>query len=172
MAAMTLSLIAAVSDNGVIGIRNGLPWHLPDDLAHFRALTLGKSIIMGRKTFESIGRALPERRNIVITRGDGTALEGRGAIVVHSLDDALSDARGTGAEEALVIGGADIYAQTMRSAERLYMTHVHVQCDGDAYFPPIPALEWRETERADHAADAEHAHSFSFVTYERRLLLA
>ncbi len=170
--AMILSLVAAVSENRVIGNQNTLPWHLPDDLAHFRRFTLGKPIIMGRKTFESIGKVLSQRTNIVITRGEGSEIQKQGALVAHSVAEALECARRTGADEACIIGGADVYAQTMHIASRLCLTIVHAEVQGDAFFPEISPLEWRETSREEHPADSAHAFPFSFVSYEKRLLVA
>ncbi len=163
---MKLSLIVAVAENGVIGQQNALPWRLPEDLKHFKALTLGKPVIMGRKTFDSIGKPLPGRTNIVITRQSGLAIPG--CVVVPSLPAALTaagDAAG-GASEAMVIGGAEIYAQALPQAQRIYLTRVHADVTGDAFFPVLDK-QWQEVQSEEYVADERHAHAFSFVTLER-----
>ena len=160
---MIVTLIAAVADNGVIGRDGDLPWRLSADLRRFRALTTGKPVIMGRKTWQSIGKALPGRRNIVVTRDRSFAADG--AEAVASLDAALDLA--AGAAEVMVIGGGEIYAAAMARADRLDITHVHAAIDGDTFFPEIAAATWRETAREDHAAEGD-APAFSFVTYARR----
>jgi dihydrofolate reductase len=159
-----LSVICAVARNGVIGSRGGLPWHLPDDLAHFKRTTLGKPVIMGRRTHDSIGRPLPGRRNLVVTRD--RRYRAPGCEVVHSLDEALE--RCADAPEAVVIGGASLYAEALERAQRLYLTQVHAEPPGDAFFPPCDLGDWREVARVDHRADARHAHAFSILTLERR----
>lgn len=158
-----ISLIVAVADNDVIGVNNDLPWRLPNDLQRFKALTLGKPIIMGRKTFASIGRPLPGRNNIVISREAGLHIEG--CTVVNSLDAALQCA--TDAVEFMVIGGAEIYKQALPRAQRVYLTQVHATIDGDAAFPQLSGLEWREVFREPHLPDERHAHAYSFVILER-----
>lgn len=160
---MIVSLIAAVAENGVIGRDGDLPWRLPADLRRFRALTMGKPVIMGRKTWQSIGKALPGRRNIVVTRDRSFAAAG--AEVVASLDAAFDLMADAG--EAMVIGGGEIYAAAMARADRLDITHVHAAIDGDTFFPEIDAAVWCETAREDHTAEGG-APAFSFVTYERR----
>ena len=160
-----LSLIVAVADNDVIGVRNGLPWRLPEDLKRFKALTMGKPIIMGRKTFESIGKPLPGRRNIVISRQTGLQLPGVG--VASSLQDALQQAAQSQTTEVFVIGGAEIYAQALSMAQRVYLTQVHATLVGDAHFPKLAPQQWREVAREDYAADERHAHAYSFVTLEK-----
>ncbi len=163
-----ISAIVAAADNDVIGRNNALPWDLPADLAHFRRLTMGKPILMGRKTFESIGRPLPGRTNIVITRDPGFAAEG--VQVVHSVDAALELAESIalidGAEELVVIGGAEIYALTLPQTSRLYLTRVHVSPDGDAHLPAVDWSAWEETERAELAAEGGHP-ACTFLTYSR-----
>lgn len=156
-----LILIAAVASNGVIGVNNTLPWRLPDDLKRFKTLTLGHSVIMGRKTWESLGRALPGRRNIVITRAAGFVAPG--ATVVHSVDAALAACGGE--ECAFVIGGAEIYTQTLPLAKRLELTEIHAGIEGDAHFPPFDHGVWRETARERHRAD--DGLEYDFVSYER-----
>lgn len=158
-----LSIIAALSDNRAIGLRNRLPWHLPADLAHFKRLTIGKPIIMGRKTWESLPGLLPHRTHIVVTRDPDYRVEG--GVVVHSLGEAFRFAGD--ADEMLVVGGADLYAQALPFATRLYLTRVHTEIDGDAFFPDFDPADWREVSRERHDADARNAFPFTFVTMER-----
>ncbi len=161
---MKLSLIAAMADNRVIGHENRLPWHLPADLQHFKAITLGKPVLMGRKTWESIGRPLPGRTNIVITRDTGYIAEG--CLVAHSLEEAV---RAAGeAAEVMVIGGAQLYRQALPLADTLYLTLVHAEIQGDTRFPAWQPGEWRETARVDHEADDRNPHAYSFITLERQ----
>ncbi|HKK06012.1 MAG TPA: type 3 dihydrofolate reductase [Gammaproteobacteria bacterium] len=163
---MLVSLIAALTDDHVIGIDNRLPWKLPADMRWFRRHTLGKTVIMGRKTFESLGcRPLPERRNVVVTSDRGFTAEG--ADVVHDIDAALA-APGPGEEELMVIGGASFYEQMLPRARRLYLTYVHADIEGDAWFPRFDALQWQEVQREDHAADEKNPYPYSFVILERR----
>ena len=158
-----LTLIAAVARNGVIGQDNRLPWHLPADLKHFKALTTGHAVIMGRKTWESLPekfRPLPGRQNIVVTRNAGYAAEG--AVVVGSLPAALAAAAG---DEAFVIGGAELYQAALPLAARLQLTEIDADYAGDTWFPPRDPQQWRETAR-----DAQHDETglgYAFVTYER-----
>ena len=160
---MLISLIAAMAEDRVIGIDNRLPWRLPADLQHFRRLTLGKPVLMGRKTFDSIGKPLAGRRNIVVTQDRGFRADG--IEVVHSVDAALAAA--ADAPELMVIGGASFSAQLLPRADRLYLTEIHHRFAGDAYFPAFDARAWRETSRSDHAADAANPYPFSFVVLER-----
>lgn len=163
---MFISLIAAMDANGAIGKDNDLPWRLPDDLKRFKSLTLGRPILMGRKTAESLGRALPGRTNLVLTRSGRVPFEGMQAVV--SVDEALAAARDGGATELCVIGGAEIYALTLRLADKLYLTHVDtVVSEADAYFPEFDASRWKAVDRKSHAADDKHAFSFEFVDYVR-----
>lgn len=159
---MRVSLIAAVARNGVIGRDGDLPWRIPADLRFFKQTTMGKPIVMGRKTFDSIGRVLPGRTNIVVTRNADFAA--KDAIIVASLDDAIAAA--DGADEVMVIGGAEIYRQAVARADRLYLTEVDAEPEGDAHFPEIDRSEWRETARTDHPA-ADGVPAFSFVTLDR-----
>lgn len=165
---MRISLIVAMGRNNVIGVEGGLPWHIPDDLKFFKAQTLGKPIVMGRKTFESIGRPLPGRPNIVITRQDGYAPDG--VEVVTSLRDGLrlaSDhATRLGKDEVMVIGGAQIYAASLDLAHRLYITEVDLAPDGDAHFPEIDKSAWRESFREDHGA-ASDTPAYRFLILDR-----
>jgi dihydrofolate reductase len=160
---MRVSLVVAAAENGVIGHGNQLPWRLPDDLKRFKALTLGKPVLMGRKTFESIGKPLPGRTNIVISRRSGLMLPG--CVVVNSLRQALAAA--AGAEELAVIGGADVYAQALSSADVIHLTRVHANIPGDAVFPTLDATQWTERLIERHPADDRHAFAFSFIELER-----
>lgn len=159
-----ISLIAAVAENRVIGKGNALPWRLPADLKHFRQLTTGHPVIMGRRNFESIGRALPQRTNVVVTRQ--ADYRARDCIVVDSLEAAFG-ACGD-ASEVFIIGGAEIYAQTVDRAGRLYLTLVHADVPGDTLFPEVNWSPWREIARVRHAPDERHCYAFSFVTFERK----
>ena len=162
-------LLAAVADNGVIGRDNALPWRLSTDLKRFKALTLGKPVVMGRKTYDSIGKPLPERTNIVVTRDRN--FSAGGVLVVDSLDAALNaardDARRRGASEIMVIGGTEVFSQAMALADRLEITHVHARPQGDVYFPAIDPKRWREAARSEQSAGPRDDASVSFVTYER-----
>ena len=166
---MNILLVAAIAQNGVIGRGNALPWRLKSDMQHFRALTMGKPVVMGRKTYLSIGRPLKGRTTIVVRRDRGFAAPG--IVVAPSLDAALAAARGDAlrrnADTIIVAGGADIYAQAMPLATQLAVTHVHKRVDGDAHFPAIAADEWHESARSEHEAAAEDEAAFAFVTYER-----
>lgn len=167
---MKLALIWAMSRNRVIGRNNALPWHLSEDLRYFKRVTLGKPIIMGRKTWDSIGRPLPGRTNIIITRDQ--SFQAAGVRVVHSLDDALHLAEHIGviegADEAVVIGGAEIYALALPKAERLYLTQVHAEVAGDAWFPECDLAQWQEIAREDFNAEGSNPYPYSFIVLERR----
>ncbi|APZ43695.1 type 3 dihydrofolate reductase [Acidihalobacter ferrooxydans] len=156
-----VSLIAAVARNGVIGLDNELPWRLPDELKRFKAITLGKPIVMGRKTYASIGRPLPGRENRVVSRSPGLEIEG--CRVFARLEDALAGPE----DEVMVIGGAQIYAAALPLAQRLYLTAVDAEVEGDARFPEIDPKTWRELSREPHPADERHAHAFVFRVLER-----
>lgn len=159
-----VTLVVAAAEGGVIGRDHAMPWHLPADLAHFKRVTMGKPIVMGRTTFASIGRALPGRLNVVITR-DRT-FRAEGVTVAHSFADAL---RACGdAPEVMVIGGGQIYAAALPHARRIHLTDVHAAIDGDTRFPALDPAEWREVARERRDADARNAHPLSFVTLERR----
>lgn len=164
-----VSVIFAAAENGVIGRDNALPWHLPEDLRYFKAVTLGKPVVMGRKTYQSIGRPLPGRANIVISRDPQFHAEG--LIVVDCLEAALARARdlagGDGVSEVMVIGGAQIYAAVLPEADRLYVTEVHAAVDGDAYIPAIDWQQWQEIERVRHPASGDNPYDYSFVQYRR-----
>ena len=150
--------------NNVIGKDNDLPWRLSADLKHFKAVTMGKPIVMGRKTHESIGRPLPGRKNIVMTRFSGLIAEG--CTVVHSLDDAFQAAGD--ADEVMIMGGSAIYDQSLARANRLYLTEVHTDVSGDVYFPEFNNSEWVELERENHSADEKNNFDYSFVILERK----
>ncbi len=158
-----ISLIVAMAENRAIGADNALPWHLPADLHHFRELTIGKVVVMGRKTHESIGRPLPHRKNLVLSRDPH--YQAAGCTVVSSLDEAC--ALVPPGEELMVMGGASIYAQAMPRARRIYLTEVHHSVAADTFFPPLHASQWQETARSSHPADTDNPHAFSFVVLER-----
>jgi dihydrofolate reductase len=166
-----LVLVAAVARNGIIGANGGLPWRLSSDLKRFKALTWGKPLVMGRKTFESIGRALPGRETIVVTRDRSFAPVG--VVVVHELDAGLDlaaeRARAMDADEIIIGGGGEIYAQTIARASRLFITEVALDADGEARFPPIDRQEWRETSRETGERGARDEAHYAFVSYERRV---
>lgn len=163
---MELSLLAALDRGFAIGKHDALPWHLPDDLRRFKALTLGKPILMGRKTAESLGRALPGRLNLVLTRSGRVPFAGMQAVA--SLDEALAVAGARHAGELCVIGGGDVFALALPLATRMHLTHVDAEVDGaDAFFPRFDARQWQPVAREPHAADATHAHAFDFVDYQR-----
>lgn len=159
-----ISLVVAAADNGVIGSKNGLPWKLPDEMKRFRTLTKGHAVVMGRKTWESIGRPLPDRRLLVVTR-DPAKLAGAPVEAFPSFDAALAAA---GEGEVFVAGGGEIYREALPRADRVYFTRVHATIEGDVTFPELSDAEWRETFREDHAADERNPYAFTFYTYERR----
>ena len=162
---MTLvTIVVAADERGGIGVAGRLPWHLPADLRRFKALTMGKPMVMGRRTWDSIGRPLPGRQSIVMTRDRALALPG--ATVVHSFEEALRAARGR--VELCVIGGAEIFAEALPAAGVIELTRVHSRVDADTYFPAIDPHDWRETHRETHPTDNAHAYPFSFITLERR----
>ena len=168
---MNLVIVAAVAENGVIGRGNALPWRLKSDMLHFRALTMGKPVVMGRKTYLSIGKPLKGRTTIVVSRDSTFAAPG--IVVAPSLDAALTTARGDAlrrnADTVVVAGGAEIYAQAMPLATQLAITHVYKRVDGDAHFPTIDADGWHESARNEHEPAAEDEAAFAFVTYERAI---
>jgi dihydrofolate reductase len=162
-------LLAAVADNGIIGRDNGLPFRQSSDLKRFKQLSMGKPLVMGRKTYLSIGKPLPGRTNIVVTRDP--SFNAVGVVTAMNLDAAMTVARGDalrrGADAVVVIGGTDIFKQTMPLADRLEITHVHARPEGDVSFPPIEETHWRATDRSDHPAGPQDEASFSYVTYLR-----
>lgn len=160
---MTTTIVVAISENNAIGKDNQLLWYLPKDLKHFKEITSGHTVIMGRKTYDSVGKPLPNRRNIVITRQDITI---EGVEVVKSIEAALELCKDT--HEVFVIGGAEIYKQAMHLTDKIFLTIVHATFDADAYFPEIDYRFWQETARQDHDADEKNSLPFSFITLERR----
>lgn len=161
---MRLSIIAALSSNNVIGRNNDLPWHLSSDLKRLKALTMGHHMIMGRRTYDSIGRPLPGRRIVVITRDEAFAPEG--VEVVHSLEDAIQLAQGD--EEPFIAGGAQIFEQAIHRADRMYLTRVHAEIEGDTWFPDFDDVsEWHLTDAEHFEADEKNDYPYSFLTYDR-----
>lgn len=160
---MRITLIAAVSENGVIGRGNALPWHLPADLQRFKRLTTGHAVVMGRKTWESIRRPLPHRRNIVISGSPG--FHPAGAMVVPTLGAAIDAARDL--TELFAIGGSRVFEAALPLTDRLELTRVHAQVPGDAFFPKLDFSEWKLVAEERHPADDQHAYPFSFLTYEK-----
>jgi dihydrofolate reductase len=162
---MIVSLIAAMDRNRLIGDNNQLPWHLPADFAHFKSVTMGKPIIMGRKTFESIGKPLPGRTNIVLSRNPDSCFEG--VECVTSFEDAVSVV--PDAEELMVIGGSTVYEMLMPEADRMYLTFVEAEFDGDAWFPDFDKNQWCESSSESRPADDKNAYDCRFVTFEKKL---
>jgi dihydrofolate reductase len=163
---MRLSIIAALASNNVIGRNNQIPWRLSTDLKRLKALTMGHHIIMGRKTFDSIGRPLPGRVNVVITRQSEYAPEG--IVIVHSLEEAIQLAASAGDEEAFIAGGTEIYQQALHRADRMVLTRVHAEVEGDTFFPDFDDVsEWNLTDAEHFDADEKNEHPFSFLTYDR-----
>lgn len=166
----TLTFVVAVADNGVIGREGGLPWHLSSDLKRFKADTIGKPIIMGRKTYASIGKPLPGRTNIVVTRDK--AFRAEGLTVVATIDEALDEARRVamqfGADDIAVIGGGEIYRQLFDSADRLILTHVLASPDGDTVFPEVRSEEWEITDSEDFPASEKDSHATRRTIYVRK----
>jgi dihydrofolate reductase len=154
----------------VVGINNSLPWHLPEDLKYFKRTTSGKAIIMGRKTYESIGRPLPNRTNIVISRNPEFSAEG--VVIVASIEEAIKYAesvnRINGVDEVMIIGGAAIYQVSLPMADRLYLTHVHANVEGDAYFPKVDFNQWKEVAREDFNKDDSNPYDYSFSVYDKK----
>ena len=167
---MKLSIICAVSQNGVIGRNGGLPWHLSEDLRYFKRVTMGKSIIMGRKTFESIGRPLPGRTSIIVTRNRSYEVEN--ARVVDSLADAFELAENIsyidGNDEAFVIGGSELFKEALPLADRMHLTLVHADVEGDTWFPEFDPDEWQEVSRADFDAEDDDSYPYSICVFERQ----
>ncbi len=162
---MTITLIVALARNRVIGISNTLPWRLPDDLKRFRALTLHHTVIMGRKTYESLPAPLKDRHCVVISRNPGFAVTGDNTERAASLEEALARAQ---SPEIFIAGGASLYAQALGRADRLYLTEVDTTVDGDAFFPAYNLNEWHTATETFHPADARHLYSFRFLVLERR----
>ena len=160
---MIISLIAALDKNRLIGADNGMPWHLPADFKHFKEITMGKPVIMGRKTFESIGRPLPGRQNIVISRKGFSA---DGVTSADSIDTALQLV--SNVEEVMIIGGANIYQQMIDKADRLYLTHVDAECEGDAWFPEYKKDDWNIINELFVKMDEKNNFDFNIISYERK----
>lgn len=171
MKPMRYAIVAAMDSRHLIGQNNALPWHLPADLQHFKSLTLGKPIIMGRKTYASIGRPLPGRTSIVLSREPGLELPA-GVLLAHTMADALDmaadAARGLGVSEAMIVGGANIYFQSLPWVDRMYLTLVHGEFSGDAYFPAYDRRDFGVLHEEHHPADAKNPWAYSFLTLERR----
>ncbi|NOY15591.1 MAG: type 3 dihydrofolate reductase [Gammaproteobacteria bacterium] len=163
---MRISIIVAIDEGRLIGNEGGMPWHLPADLKFFKSVTMGKPIIMGRSTWESIGRALPGRTNIVITRN--TRFQAEGCRLAHSVDEALAIANEESAEEVMIVGGGRIYEQTLARADRLYLTQIASHLVGDTHFPVINPDEWQEVSRQEHAADGDNPFDLEFVVLDRK----
>lgn len=159
---MSLSLIVALAKNRVIGLNNTLPWHLPEDLKRFRALTTGHHIIMGRKTYESLGRLLPDRTTVIVTRNPNYQVEG--ALIAHSLEEAM--ALCVGDEEAFLIGGAELYQAGLNLAQKMYVTELDLEVAGDAYFPAFDLSQWQESARVAHIS--AQGLPFSYISYHRK----
>jgi dihydrofolate reductase len=163
---MRLSMIAALAANGVIGRDNGLPWHLSTDLKRLKALTMGHHLIMGRRTYESIGKPLPGRIMVVITHDQNYAVHG--VQVTHSLEDAIRIASEAGDPEAFIAGGAVVFEQAIHRADRMYLTRIHADIEGDTYFPDFDDVsEWKLTDSEHFDADEKNDYPFSFLTYDR-----
>jgi dihydrofolate reductase len=160
---MNLSIIVALSENNVVGANNQLPWHLSADLKRLKALTMGHHLIMGRKTYESIGRPLPGRKNVIITRNKNYKAEG--CIVVTSLKEGLEVAKKD--SEAFIFGGGEVFKEALPRVTKIYMTRIHQSFNGDTYFPHLDRREWHEVSREDHQPDEVNKYSYSFITYEK-----
>ena len=160
---MIISIIVAMDRHRVIGNKGKLPWHISADLKNFKAITMGKPIIMGRKTHESIGRPLPGRENVVLSRDAG--YQAQGCTVLGSLEEVYE--RFTDTDEIMIMGGADLYEQTLDKANRIYLTEVHTEVEGDTYFPDFDRETWEETSRQDFKADEKNQYDYSFVILER-----
>jgi len=163
---MNISLIVAASENNLIGIDNDLPWRLPDDMKFFVRTTKGHHILTGRKNFESFGKALPNRTNMILTNKRDYQFEG--TVVFHDLEEAIEYAKSRGEEELMVIGGGEIYKQFMDRANKIYLTRVHTTLEGDTYFPELDESIWKLTEENYHPRDEKHEYDFTFQTYERK----
>jgi len=163
---MIVSSIFAVSRNGVIGKDNRIPWYLPADLKYFKKRTLGHHVIMGRKTFESIGKALPKRTNIVITRNPFYVATN--CIIVNSVEEALSIAQDNGDEEAFIIGGSQIFEKALAYIDRLYLTEVDLEVDGDVFLPELDKTQWEVVFSETHQADEKNEHGYTYYTHERK----
>jgi dihydrofolate reductase len=162
---MRVSLIWAMTRNRVIGRDNALPWRLPDEMRHFMRTTLGHAVIMGRKQFDAMGKPLAKRTNVVVSRNP--TYVANGAVVVRTIEQAIEYARAAGDDEAMVIGGGEIYALALPKADRLYFTLIDTEMDGDTFFPAFDEGQWKEVEREDHAADERHPFAYSIKVLDR-----
>ncbi len=162
---MIVSIIVAVAQNDVIGKENQLPWHLPADMKYFRKTTSGHCIIMGRKTFEALGKPLPNRTNIIITRQEDFAVDG--CIVVNQLQHAIDYARDNGESECFIIGGGDIFIQALIWTDRIYLTRIHQSFEGDTFFQSLVSTDWKEISSHKHAPDEKNKYPYTFLVYER-----
>lgn len=162
-----ISLIAAMGNNRVIGLNNDMPWHLPKDLAHFKKITTGHTIVMGRKTYESIGRPLPNRKNIILTRQASLRFPEE-VMTVSSLETVLKWNEENPEEEIFIIGGGNLYKQALPYADRLYLTEINEDFDGDTFFPAFDKLEWDVVDETIGERDINNPYDFKFITYERR----
>lgn len=160
-----IAIVVAAAENNVIGKDNGLIWHLPADLRHFKQITMGHPILMGRKTYESIGKPLPGRTSVIITTQKD--YEAEGCIVTHSVQEAVAQARQLD-EDLYIIGGAHIYEQTLPVTDRIYMTRVHASFNGDVYFPELDEKDWETVEEEHHEPDEKNKYSYSFLTLQRK----
>jgi len=165
---MRISIIAAVAENGVIGRQGQLPWRLSDDLRRFKQRTMGHTIIMGRRTWESIGRALPGRRTVVVTRQTGYRTADAEVKISASLSDALNVAEAAGDNEAFIVGGAELYRESLSRANRLYLTRVRAAVEGDTSFPDVAWNNWQLVESEEHDANEKNDYAYRFETYDRR----
>ena len=163
---MIISLIVAAATNNAIGKDGKLPWHLPNDMKHFKNITWGMPIVMGRKTFESLGKALPGRKNIVISRQPGWKADS--VIIVKNIEDALFVVKEADAREVMVIGGGEIYKTIFPKARRIYLTRIEAEPESDTFFPSIKPEEWHLMSQQDHEADAKNAYNYSFQVWERK----
>ena len=167
---MQISMIAAIDKNRLIGNGPNIPWHLPADLRHFREMTIGKPVVMGRKTFETLPKPLAKRKNMILTRNRNYTAP-KACIVVHSVEDVIKTAKTFNENETtelMICGGAPIYAAFLPYANRLYLTQIHAVFEGDVYFPEVDWNEWEEVSRTDHKADEKNRHQYSFLILERK----
>ena len=162
---MIISQIVAVSLNSVIGVNNGLPWHMPTDLVYFKEKTMGHHIVMGRRNYEAEGKPLPGRVNIILTRDKNYTIDE--GVVVHKIEDAISLARKAGEKELFIIGGEEIYKLAMPLTDKIYLTRIHTEVKGDTFYPEIDS-SWKEGSRSEHKKDAQNPFDFDFLVYKRK----
>lgn len=160
-----IAIIAAVSENNVIGKDSKLPWRLPADMKYFKTMTRGNVVVMGRKTFQSLGKPLPDRVNIVITRQK--SFKEQGVLTASSLQQALNTARQFEGKDIFIIGGGEIYRQSLDICDRIYLTRIHEHFNGDAFFPELPMNKWKMVSKAEHPPDEKNPHPYSFIIYDR-----